>query len=99
MTAVTLFGGGLVSPAYAQLPWSTLPGACASTDNNFYSGTPSSDFPVARFIVPGGAFAFNRFHDGYIAVVCSVDNPRSSSTTQMWNQLQVTTASGAPSTR
>ena len=67
--------GGLVSAAYAQAPWSALPGSCASTDNNFYNGTPSNDYPVARFRVPGGSIAFNGFHDGYIAVICSVDNP------------------------
>ena len=77
--------------SYAQQPWSSMPAACAGTDNNFYSGTPSRDFPVARFRVPGGAFAFNGFHDGYIAVVCGVDNPRdTSSTSARWNQLQVT---------
>jgi hypothetical protein len=91
LATMTLFLGGLVSsPAYAQQPWSSLPGSCASTDNNFYSGTPSTDFPVARFIVPGGAFAFNRFHDGFIAVICNVDNPRDPGTTPRWNQLQVT---------
>ena len=83
--------GGLVSPAYAQAPWSALPGSCASTDNNFYSGTPSNDYPVARFRVPGGSIAFNGFHDGYIAVICSVDNPRDAGTVlSRWNQLQVT---------
>jgi hypothetical protein len=56
--------GGFVSPAYAQGPWSALPGSCASTDNNFYNGTPSNDYPVARFRVPGGSIAFNGFHDG-----------------------------------
>ena len=49
--------GGFVSPAYAQGPWSALPGSCASTDNNFYNGTPSNDYPVARFRVPGGSIA------------------------------------------
>ena len=83
--------GGLVSPAYAQGPWSVLPGSCASTDNNFYNGTPSTDYPVARFRVPGGSIAFNGFHDGYIAVICSVDNPRDAGTVlSRWNQLQVT---------
>jgi hypothetical protein len=83
--------GGLVSPAYAQAPWSALPGSCASTDNNFYNGTPSNDYPVARFRVPGGSIAFNGFHDGYIAVICSVDNPRNAGTVfSRWNQLQVT---------
>ena len=89
-TAMTLLVGGHISPAYAQQPWSTLPGACASTDNNFHNGIPSSDYPAARFRVPGGAFAFNGFHDGYIAVVCSVDNPRDNTTTPRWSQLQVT---------
>jgi hypothetical protein len=33
----------------------------------------------------------NAFHDGYIAVVCNVDNPRDTSlTTPKWSQLQVT---------
>ena len=83
--------GGLVSPAYAQGPWSALPGSCASTDNNFHNGTPSNDFPVARFRVPGGSIAFNGFHDGYIAVICSVDNPRVAGIVlSRWNQLQVT---------
>src|SRR5215469_8096333 len=78
--------------AQAQAPWSALPGACAGTDNNFYSGVPSSTYPVARFVTPGGALAFNAFHDGYIAVNCNVDNPRFTPTTvgQVWNQLQVT---------
>jgi hypothetical protein len=43
-------------------------------------GTPSNDYPVARFRVPGGSIAFNGFHDGYIAVICSVDNPRNAGT-------------------
>jgi hypothetical protein len=89
--AVCLIPGGLVSPVYAQGPWSALPGSCASTDNNFYNGTPSNDYPVARFRVPGGSLAFNGFHDGYIAVICTVDNPRVAATvTNRWNQLQVT---------
>jgi hypothetical protein len=88
---VCLVLGGPVSPAYAQGPWSALPGSCASTDNNFYNGTPSNDYPVARFRVPGGSIAFNGFHDGYIAVICSVDNPRNSGTVfSRWDQLQVT---------
>lgn len=86
-TSVLVTGTG--NPAYAQQPWSSLPGACASTDNNFYSGTPSSSYPVARFIVPGGSLTFSRFHEGHIAVYCTVDNPRYSGT-QVWNQLQVT---------
>lgn len=89
LTTVTLLC--TASSSFAQLPWSSVPAACASTDNNFHSGTPSRDFPVARFRVPGGAFAFNGFHDGYIAVVCNVDNPRDTSTTSpKWSQLQVT---------
>src|SRR3954453_22082224 len=93
LAKMTIFLGGVVAPLFAQQPWSALPGGCASTDNNFYSGAPSNDLPVARFKVPGGAFAFNGFHDGYIAVICNVDNPRVSSNTltlQLWNQLQVT---------
>ena len=35
-----------------------------------------SDHPVARYKTPGGSLTFNGFHDGYIAVVCNVDNPR-----------------------
>jgi hypothetical protein len=89
-TAITMVIGGMFSPAHAQQPWSTLPGACASTDNNFHNGPSSVDYPAARFRVPGGALAFNGFHDGTIAVICAVDNPRNSSTTQPWNQLQVT---------
>ena len=88
--AITLLFAGIVeSPVYAQLPWTAVPGTCASADNNFYSGTPSSDFPVVRFRVPGGAIAFNGFHDGYIAFLCNVDNPRDSGTTPRWSQLQV----------
>jgi hypothetical protein len=89
IAAVFAMIGGMNSPALAQQPWSALPGACASTDNNFHSGTPSSSYPVARFIVPGGAFTFSTFHQGHIAVYCAVDNPRYSGT-QTWNQLQVT---------
>ena len=89
--AATLLFVGFTTSAYAQAPWSSMPAACAGTDNNYYSGTPSNDYPVARFRVPGGTFAFNAFHDGYIAVVCNVDNPRDNSlVTQRWNQLQVT---------
>jgi hypothetical protein len=90
--AVTFLAGGLAVPAYAQQPWSTVPAACASTDNNFHNGPSSADYPTARFRVPGGAFAFNGFHDGYIAVVCNVDNPRDTSTNPLskWNQLQIT---------
>src|SRR5262245_42841853 len=83
--------GGLVRPAHAQGPWSALPGSCAGTDNNFYNGTPSNDFPVARVRVPGGSIAFNGFHDGYIAVICSVDNPRAAGPVfSRWSQLQIT---------
>ena len=74
--AVTMVMGGFAVPAYAQSPWSALVGTCASTDNNFFSGTPSVNFPVTRFITPGGSLTFNRFHQGYIAVLCTVDNPR-----------------------
>jgi len=92
---VCLVLGGLVNQAHAQAPWSALPGTCASTDNNFWTPTAdrplSSDYPVARFRVPGGSIAFNAFHDCYIAVICSVDNPREAGTMlSRWNQLQVT---------
>jgi hypothetical protein len=43
----------------------------------------------ARFITPGGSLTFNGFHQGYIAVLCTVDNPRYHGT-QRWNQLHVT---------
>jgi hypothetical protein len=87
--AVTMVMGGFAGPAYAQTPWSALVGTCASTDNNFFSGTPSVNLPVARFITPGGSLTFNRFHQGHIAVLCTVDNPRYAGT-QRWNQLHVT---------
>jgi hypothetical protein len=45
--------------------------------------------PTARFITPGGSLTFNRFHQGHIAVLCTVDNPRYDGT-QRWNQLHVT---------
>jgi hypothetical protein len=92
VTAITLLFGGMGSPpAHAQQPWSALPGGCAGQGDNFYNGPPSSTYPVARFRVPGGAFAFNGFHDGNIAVYCNVDNPRISGvSTPRWNQLQVT---------
>ena len=91
VAVVCLMLGGFVGPAYAQGPWSALPGSCASTDNNFHNGTPSNDYPVARFRTPGASIAFNGFHDGYIAVICSVDNPRDAGTVlSRWNQLQVT---------
>jgi hypothetical protein len=91
--AATIFFVGVINQAHGQQPWSALPGGCASTDNNFYLGVPSSDFPVARFKVPGGSIEFNGFHDGYVAFICNVDNPRLGSITsniQLWNQLQVT---------
>ena len=87
--AVFVIIAGGVHPAHAQQPWSVMPGACASTENNFYSGTPSLDYPVARFITPGGSLTFNQLHDGHIAVLCALDNPRYSGA-QRWNQLQVT---------
>ena len=87
--AVFVIIAGGVHPAHAQQPWSVMPGACASTDNNFYSGTPSLDYPVARFITPGGSLTFNQLHDGHIAVLCALDNPRYSGA-QVWNELQVT---------
>jgi hypothetical protein len=91
--ALAVVVNGFISPAQAQLPWSALPGGCGSTDNNFYSGTPSSDYPVARFKVSGGSLSFNALHEGYIAVICNVDNPRLTGVTtafQLWNRLQVT---------
>ena len=87
--AAVLILGGIVSPAIAQ-DWSALPGGRASTDNNFYSGTPSSSLPVARHFTPGGSITFNAFHTGYIAVVCNVTNPRDFNQSPGWNQLQVT---------
>ena len=69
------------------------PGARARTIISTTELLPSSSYPVARFKVPGGSFTFNAFHEGYIAIVCNVDNPRVSSNTpalQLWNQLQVT---------
>src|SRR4051794_39828611 len=78
--------------AQAQAPWSALPGGCASTDNNFYSGVPSSTYPVVRYITAGGGPAFNGFQDGSIAVNCNVDNRRFTATGpfRTWKQLQVT---------
>jgi hypothetical protein len=73
--------------ASAQV-WSTMAGACASTDNNFSNRTPSNDFPVARYATPGGSLTFNAFHDGYIAVHCNVAPPTTGSVS--WNRLQVT---------
>jgi hypothetical protein len=76
--------------ANAGTDWSALPGGCASTDNNFHNGPASPDYPIARHATPGASLTFNAFHDGYIAVICNVDNPRFSSTTPNWNQLQIT---------
>jgi hypothetical protein len=88
-TLFVLMNPQVVSPAYAQSPWSALPGSCGSTDNNFHSGPITADYPTARFRTPGGAFAFAGLHYGYIAVTCSVDNPRDNGPTK-WSQLQVT---------
>jgi hypothetical protein len=90
IVSIALTLGVFANSAHAEQAWSALPGGCASTDNNFYNGTASNDYPVARFYTPGASLTFNAFHDGYIAVVCNVDNPRSASSTPMWNQLQVT---------
>jgi hypothetical protein len=89
IAALTLGGAAFAAPAHAQQPWSALAGTCASTDNNFFSGVPSAGLPVTRFIVPGGSLTFNGSHQGYIAVMCTVDNPRYAGT-QKWNQLHVT---------
>jgi hypothetical protein len=89
LAAMTLVAGGFATPAHAQQPWSAAAGTCASTDNNFFSGVPSASLPVTRFIVPGGSLTFNASHQGYIAVMCAVDNPRYAGT-QVWNQLHVT---------
>jgi hypothetical protein len=80
----------LAAPAFALQDWTAVPAGCAGTDNNFYSGTPSAAFPVARFIVPGGRLSFNASHVGYIAIVCNVDNPRDLGTNPAWDQLEVT---------
>ncbi len=88
--AVFLMTIAFGSPAFALQDWTAVPAACAGTDNNFYSGTPSAAFPVARFIVPGGRLSFNASHVGYIAVVCNVDNPRDLGTNPAWDQLEVT---------
>ncbi|MCU1328532.1 MAG: hypothetical protein JWN34_3902 [Bryobacterales bacterium] len=92
MLAVAALLGAALPLAQAQAPWSALPGGCGSTDNNFYSGAPSSAYPVARYKTPGGSIAFNGFHDGFVAVNCNVDNPRFTATGpyQTWNKLQVT---------
>jgi hypothetical protein len=89
VAAMALGLGVIASPAYAQPSWSALPGGCASTDNNFANGATNGDFPTARFRVPGGALTHNGFHDGYIAVVCNVNNPMDKKAPK-WNQLQVT---------
>lgn len=81
---------GLTQPAFALQDWTVVPAGCAGTDNNFYSGTPSAAFPVARFIVPGGRLSFNASHTGYIAIVCNVDNPRDLGTNPAWDQLEIT---------
>lgn len=47
--AVTMAIGGFAGPAHAQQPWSAVVGACASTDNNFFSGTPSANLPLSPF--------------------------------------------------
>ncbi len=79
----------VAGPAYAQSPWSAVPASCGSTEYNFHFGPITADYPPARFHTPGGAFAFAGPHYGYIAVICSVDNPRDSSPAK-WSQLQVT---------
>jgi hypothetical protein len=56
--AVILVTTVLTEPVFALQDWTAVPAACAGTDNNFYSGTPSAAFPVARFIVPGGRLSF-----------------------------------------
>jgi hypothetical protein len=78
------------SVAFAAQDWTAVPAACAGTDNNFFSGTPSAALPVARFIVPGGRLSFNASHTGFIAVVCNVVNPNDLGTNPAWNQLEVT---------
>jgi len=80
----------LTTSAFGAQDWTTMPAACAGTDNNFYSGVPSGAFPVARFIVPGGRLSFNASHTGYIAVVCNVDNPRDVGGDPAWDQLEIT---------
>jgi hypothetical protein len=90
VAAVILVTTVLTEPVFALQDWTAVPAACAGTDNNFYSGTPSAAFPVARFIVPGGRLSFNASHTGYIAIVCNVDNPRDLGTNPAWDQLEVT---------
>ena len=89
LATVTLAAAGLVRPAAAQQDWTAAPAACASTENNFYSGIPSFAFPVVRYITPGARIAFNGMHTGYIAVICNVDNPRDLGTPPAWHQLEV----------
>jgi hypothetical protein len=83
---VALLAVAAAGPAQAQA-WSSMVGACASTDNNFSNRTASSDYPIARYATPGGSFTFNAFHDGYIAMHCPVSPPSTGSTT--WNRLHV----------
>lgn len=90
ITAISIALLGMITPAAALQDWTTVAAACAGTDNNFFSGTPSADFPVARFITPGGRLTFNAFHTGFIAVHCNVDNPQDQGTNPAWNQLEVT---------
>jgi hypothetical protein len=90
LATLLLTSAGLVSPAAAQQDWTASPAACASTDNNFSSGTPSADFPVVRYITPGARVAFNGLHTGYIAFHCNVDNLRDLGTDPAWNQLEIT---------
>jgi hypothetical protein len=90
LAIVMLASAGLVRPAAAQQDWTAAPAACASTDNNFYSGTPAADFPVVRYITPGARLAFNGLHTGYLAVHCNVENLRDLGTDPAWNQLEVT---------
>jgi hypothetical protein len=80
---------GCAGSAHAQQPWSAMAGTCAGTDHNFFNGQASADFPVARFITPGGSLTFSTFHQGYLSAFCTVDNPRYGGT-QVWNRLQVT---------
>jgi hypothetical protein len=90
IAAVSLAFLGMITPAAALQDWTTVSAACAGTDNNFFSGTPSAAFPVARFITPSGRLSFNGRHIGFIAVHCNVDNPRDQGTNPAWNQLEVT---------
>jgi hypothetical protein len=90
LAILMLTSAGLVSPAAAQQDWTAAPAGCASTDNNFYSGTPSADFPVVRYITPGARVAFNGLHTGYIAFICNVTNPQDLGINPAWNQLEIT---------